>query len=182
MPPGYVKTIGDEIHYEYAKLISRSALDGELNYGFISNRFKALREGKATMSGTLREWQREHELPVECVFCGATSALQTDHLIPKRRGGPDTSNNVVWACRACNASRGDKGVFAWLGLKEKDKLHRIVAGKYLKELHALHERAGTLGVGKGNIAELCERCGNGEVCAIWGTQQKLTCLCLESAF
>ena len=182
MPPGYVRTIGDEIYYEYAKLISRSAFSGKLSYGFISDRFKALKEGKATMSGTLREWQREHKLSVECVFCGGTSALQTDHLIPKSRGGSDTSDNVVWACRVCNSSRGDKGIFAWLGLKEKDKLHRIVAGKYLKELRALHEQAGTLGVGKETLVELCERCRNGEVCARWRTVHKLTCFCLESVF
>jgi hypothetical protein len=182
MPPGYVKTIGDEIYYEYAKLISRSVFSGRLNYGFISTRFKALHEGKATMSGTLREWQREHELPVQCVFCGGTSALHTDHLIPKSRGGLDTSENVVWACGFCNSSRADKRIYAWLGLKEKNKLNRIVAGKYLKELHALHERAGTLGVGSENLTELCGRCGNGEVCTKWRTQQKLTCFCLESVF
>ena len=68
MPPRYVQTIEDEILYEYAKLISRSALGGEINYGFVSDRFKALRSGDATMSGTIREWQREQELPKECVF------------------------------------------------------------------------------------------------------------------
>jgi hypothetical protein len=182
MPPGYVKTIADEIHYEYAKLISRSVFSGKLNYAFISDRFKALREGRATMSGTLREWQREHELPVQCVFCGGTSALQTDHLVPRSRGGMDTSENVVWACRVCNSSRSDRGVFAWLGLKQKDNLHRIVAGKYLKELFVLHERAGTLGVGRDNLTELCGRCRNGEVCAKWRTVHELTCFCLESVF
>jgi len=66
MPPPYVKTIKEEILYEYAKLISRSALKGSINYGFVTDRFQALRDGSATMSGTIREWQREQELTCFC--------------------------------------------------------------------------------------------------------------------
>jgi hypothetical protein len=34
--------------------------------------------------------------------------------------------------------------FKWLGLKGKDNLHRLVAGKYLKELLKVHEQAKTI--------------------------------------
>lgn len=182
MPPPYVKTIREEILYEYAKLISRSVYEGRLERGFITNRWKDLRDGTITMSRTIREWQKEQELPKQCVFCRATNNLQTDHLIPRNRGGTDTADNVVWTCQPCNGSRGDKGVFEWLGLKEKDNLHRLVAGKYLKELYVLHEKAGTLDVSKANIQHLCERCRNTPVCEKWDKVQKLTCFCLESIF
>lgn len=181
MPPGYVKTIGEEILYEYAKLISRSVF-GRINHPFVSDRFKALRDGGATMSGTIREWQREQELPRECVFCGASGNLQADHLIPRNRGGSDEADNMVQSCGACNASRGDRGVFQWLGLKEKDKLHRLVAGKYLKKLHELHEARGTLGLSKDAINGLCTECKNGQTCEKWDKAGELTCLCLESVF
>jgi len=82
MPRGYVYTIRDEIFYEYAKLISRSVFGGKINYAFVSNRFKVLYSGKATISGTNREWKREQELPNECVFCGCKEDLQLDHLPP----------------------------------------------------------------------------------------------------
>lgn len=117
MPPGYVRTIREEISYEYAKLISRSAF-GEINHPFVSSRFKALRAGEITMSGTIREWQREQELPRVCVFCGVGDGLQADHLIPRSRGGADSGENLVSSCGSCNASRGDKGVFQWLGLMD----------------------------------------------------------------
>ncbi|MFA5240662.1 MAG: hypothetical protein WC476_13280 [Phycisphaerae bacterium] len=104
MPPFYVKTIKEEILYEYAKLISRSAFKGSINYGFVTDRFKALRDGSATMSGTIREWQREQELDKECVFCGALEGLQTDHLIPRSRGGPDSADNSVLSYIASTAS------------------------------------------------------------------------------
>jgi len=182
MPPKYVKTIREEILYEYAKLMSRTVFRGKLNYGFITDRFKALRNRQITMSGTNREWQREQELPQECVFCGSREELQIDHLIPRKRGGSDSADNIVWSCRSCNSSRGDRGIFEWLGLKKKDNLHRLVAGKYLKELYDLHDKAGTLDIASQEIGDLCKRCKNGAVCMQWGKEEELTCFCLESIF
>jgi len=179
MPPAYVSTIREEIYYEYAKLISRSAY-GMLQRGFVTERFKKLRDGEITISGTIREWEREQELPKQCVFCRSTSDLTTDHLIPRSRGGDDSADNVVLACLPCNTSRGEKGVFECFGLKEKDKLHRLVAGKYLKHLLTLHEQAGTLEISKDQIAILCERCSLPKVCERWGKVRELTCFCLES--
>jgi hypothetical protein len=179
MPPPYVKTIREEILYEYAKLISRSAYNS-LQRGFITDRFKKLRDGEISMSDTIREWEKEHQLPTECVFCGATDNITTDHLIPKNRGGTDSGDNLVHACTSCNSSRGDKGVFEWLGLKKKDELHRLVAGKYLKELFRVHEEAGTLDIGKSQIGSLCERCPLPNVCEEWDKVGELTCFCLES--
>ena len=179
MPPAYVSTIREEIYYEYAKLISRSAY-GSLQRPFITDRFKKLRDGEITISGTIREWEREQEFPRSCVYCGLSTDLTTDHLIPRSRGGDDSADNVVLACQPCNASRGEKGVFEWVGLKEKDKLHRLVAGKYLKQLLTLHEQAGTLEVSKDQITILCARCPLPKVCERWGKVRELTCLCLES--
>lgn len=116
------------------------------------------------------------------MFCGAGDGLQTDHLIPRSRGGADSAENVVLSCGSCNASRGDKGVFQWLGLDDKDHLHRLVAGKYLKELFELHERHGTLDTHKDAIDRLCPQCRNGPACVQWNKVGKLTCLCLESVF
>jgi hypothetical protein len=179
MPPAYVNTIREEILYEYAKLISRSAY-GTLQRAFITERFKKLRDGEITISGTIREWEREQELPKQCVYCGSIINLTADHLIPRSRRGDESADNVVLACQSCNASRGDKGIFEWLGLKEKDKLHRLVAGKYLKQLLALHEQAGTLEIAKDQISTLCERCGLPKVCERWGKVRELTFFCLES--
>lgn len=178
MPPAFVRTIREEILYEYAKLISRSAY-GSLQRGFITDRFKKLRDGEITISGTMREWEREQELPKNCVYCGSTTDLTTDHLIPRSRGGDDSADNVVLACQPCNISRAEKGIFEWLGLKDKDKLHRLVAGKYLKQLLTLHEHKGTLEITKDQIIVLCERCLLPKVCERWGKVRELTCFCLE---
>jgi hypothetical protein len=182
MPPRYVGTIREELQYEYAKLMSRTVFNGQLNYGFITDRFKALRDGTITISGTNREWEKEAELPRLCVFCGADKNLQRDHLIPSSRGGSDDADNMVWSCQTCNVSRGDKGIYEWLGLKKKDHLHRLVAGKYLKGLFDLHEGKGTLDVSKDDVKKLCLGCSNKHACVEWNKVEQLTCFCLESVF
>lgn len=179
MPPAFVKTIRDEILYEYAKLISRSSY-GKLEYGFITSRFFKLKNGEIKISDTIREWEKEQTLPRECVFCDSPENLSTDHLIPKNRGGDDSADNLVHACRSCNSSRGDKGVFEWLGLDKKDNLHRLVAGKYLKQLLQIHQEEGTLDISKDDLITLCKNCPLPEVCKEWDKENKLTCFCLES--
>jgi 5-methylcytosine-specific restriction endonuclease McrA len=113
MPPVYVSTIREEIYYEYAKLISRSAY-GSLQRRFITDRFKKLRDGEITISGTIREWEREQELPKQCVYCSSMRDLTTDHLIPRSRGGDNSADNLVLSCQICNGSRGEKGILSGL--------------------------------------------------------------------
>jgi hypothetical protein len=181
MPPRYVKTIEEEIFYEYAKLISRSAF-GKVNYQFVSNRFKALCSGEIEMSGTIREWEKESELAKACVFCGSTQNLHRDHLIPRSRGGSDSADNMVWSCSVCNQARGNKGIFEWLGLKGKEAIPRIVAGKYLKELYELHKINDSLKITQEQLHEQCEACKNTKACDTSDTVGKLTSYCLESIF
>lgn len=42
-----------------------------------------------------------------CVYCGNTQHLTLDHVIPKAKGGRTHWTNLVTACRACNAKKGD---------------------------------------------------------------------------
>ena len=179
MPTNYVKTIQDEILYEYAKLISRSAFS-KLEWGFITNTFFKLKKGEIKISDTIREWETEQAMPKHCVFCGTVDNLTSDHLIPKNRGGDNSADNMVLSCKSCNSSRGDKGVFEWLGLKKKDNLHRLVAGKYLKQLLRIHDENGTLNVSRSELSTLCKNCPLPDVCKEWDKVNSLTCFCLES--
>ena len=51
-----------------------------------------------------------------CVYCSAHGS-DTDHLIPRLRGGPEDADNQVPACRSCNSSKGSKDVFTWAETK-----------------------------------------------------------------
>lgn len=41
-----------------------------------------------------------------CVYCGDRSQLTIDHVIPASRGGKNTFENCVTACRPCNHRKG----------------------------------------------------------------------------
>jgi hypothetical protein len=180
--PGYVKTIREEIFFEYAKLISRSTLKGNVDYPFVANRFKALLKGRVTMADMNREWPRGADMPPACVYCGSATDLDLDYLIPLSRGGSRSSDNTVLSCPDCRSSRGEQGIFRWLGLEKKESLDPFICGRYLKELFDAHSQKGTLEIHKHAITLLCPGCGNADACRKWEVVEELTCLCLESAF
>ncbi|MCP9768800.1 HNH endonuclease [Lacihabitans sp. LS3-19] len=41
-----------------------------------------------------------------CVYCGKTTDLTLDHVIPKARGGKTHWENLVTACKRCNSTKG----------------------------------------------------------------------------
>jgi len=43
-----------------------------------------------------------------CQFCGVSSNLTIDHIIPKSRGGEDSWENLITACIKCNNKKGNK--------------------------------------------------------------------------
>ena len=50
-----------------------------------------------------------------CQYCGERAGkLECDHVIPVSRGGPNTDDNLVTACRDCNRSKRDKTPEEWL--------------------------------------------------------------------
>lgn len=42
-----------------------------------------------------------------CQYCGTHEDLTLDHVLPKSRGGKSSWDNLVAACRRCNARKGD---------------------------------------------------------------------------
>lgn len=49
-------------------------------------------------------FKRDHG---QCQYCGIDRDLTLDHLIPRSKGGKSTWNNLVTACKSCNAKKGN---------------------------------------------------------------------------
>ncbi|MHA1712702.1 MAG: HNH endonuclease [Candidatus Ranarchaeia archaeon] len=179
MPPSAVKTLRDLIYWQYAKIISASAGFGKRNYRFIMDRFKKLQSGEIKWSSSIREWVREHETPRRCIYCGAETALTVDHMIPLSRGGPDCPDNVVRVCGRCNSSKGDKRLYEFFSLDNRNKIPRIAEGKYLKLLWQELSNRGLLETDRRSIPDLCKQCDLGNKCPI---PEDLTVYCLEGIF
>jgi hypothetical protein len=57
-----------------------------------------------------------------CAYCGASSdSLQRDCVLAISRGGRYTLDNVVPACRSCNASKCNEEVTRWMRRKHLDE-------------------------------------------------------------
>ena len=186
MAPTCVWSFEDLIYWEYAKLISLSTY-GDIKYFYVHNRYKLLRENKMSMSDTIREWKKEMEIKgTYCAYCGEKENLSVEHIIPKAKGGSDNSDNLVYACKSCNSSKGDKLIFHWLSYTNRipysEKLDRILAGKYLKELYIIHQQRETLGVKRDQMEEYCDKCILIDECKKWKKKYTITPLCLETIF
>lgn len=149
MPPKAVKTVRDLIFWEYAKLVAQSA-DKEGEYGFIMRVFQDFRSGKREWSAILREDTLMLKQGVQqCVYCGSTSDLTMDHIIPQRIKAPPECDvhkvhNLVCCCRSCNSKKGGRDVQTWYGLEDRGDIPRLVRGKFLKLVYKCHECRGTL--------------------------------------
>jgi hypothetical protein len=55
------------------------------------------------------------EYNYKCAYCGKESKnLEQDHVIPLSKGGLHTKENIVPACRSCNASKNNKILEDWI--------------------------------------------------------------------
>ena len=43
-----------------------------------------------------------------CQYCGTTSHLTVDHVIPRSRGGASDWENIVTSCAPCNRRKGNR--------------------------------------------------------------------------
>ena len=68
------------------------------------------------------QWAALQEAWGSCAYCGVTGVpLQRDCVLPISNGGRYTLDNVVPACRSCNASKWNQEVTGWLRRRRLDE-------------------------------------------------------------
>jgi len=184
MPPPAVKTIGDLIYWQYAKIIAESAGFGKKNWGFIMDRFKKLQQEEIFWN-EIREYIKEHERKDECIFCGQKGKLTLDHLFPRSLSGPHDEKNVIWICSKCNSSKGSRRPYEWWVIKRglkgaKYEVPRIAEGKYLKFVYEVLQGRGLLDIDINELkTQFCPKCDLGPLCAKEKNIGKFSPLCLD---
>jgi hypothetical protein len=134
-------------YWEYAKVISGSAVGDRKKYGFVMHIYNGLKNKRVSPSSILRENQKLiKEVSNLCAYCGCSEVeiLQWEHIIPKSNGCLDTIDNMVLCCKRCNTAKSDKDLFQWYGKERQYEIPRIVLGKYLKLVYDAHEKNNTL--------------------------------------
>ena len=92
-----------------------------------SRTVRAARKRKRRMDRVEHDLSDEQWTAIKTVrgggaYCGATDVpLQRDCVLPISRGGRYTLDNIVPACRSCNASKCNDEVTGWLRRKKLDE-------------------------------------------------------------
>ena len=49
----------------------------------------------------------------KCAYCGSEHNLTLDHIVPRSKGGSNHINNVLCACKSCNADKAHTEWIIW---------------------------------------------------------------------
>ena len=121
----YYKSNKAEI-YEAKK---RSIKRNKIHYKILDAKHAHIRRqnkkvGVCTLKST--EWTRTLKyFNHQCAYCGSAEYLEQDHVIPVSRGGHYTPDNIIPACRSCNASKNNKIMQDWFTQHENYSVERM---------------------------------------------------------
>ena len=73
-----------------------------------------------------RLWRRDikESWDFKCAYCGSGDHLTIDHIVPRSKGGPDFTKNVVCCCSSCNQYKGHEDWEEWFFNKSFFSLER----------------------------------------------------------
>lgn len=145
-----IKTVRQHIAWSYANLACAHHIieEGSHKYSRTSYMIRAkLNKGLVTGTMSMRTLFDDEKIkyrhPDSCCYCGSKENLHMDHLIPKIKGGADSSDNIVWSCQSCNSSKRDRDVLVWLKKKER-KPSIFLLRRYIKLVAQYCEREGIM--------------------------------------
>ena len=121
MPANEPQTVGDLLYWCYANLAMMATVlenaasrPGRQHYSIRARLYAGLRSGTMNVRGYLDDEKLKLTLPRHCWYCGSKEQLSADHIVPQARGGCHGGENLVYACRRCNSSKGSKDLLEWM--------------------------------------------------------------------
>lgn len=114
------KTIKESLFWSYANLsMAFKALNdgsetyGPLHYIIRKRLFNGFMAGSMNVRSMFHDEKDKLHSDKCCVYCGKTRNLHIDHIIPQSKGGSDSGENLVLACKKCNTSKNDADLMEW---------------------------------------------------------------------
>ena len=108
-----IETVRELIYFSYANLaMAHTAVDKRLekyepfNFMIRAKLFKGLKEGKMNIRTIFDDEKIKLQTGQICNYCGSKDNLALDHIFPQKLGGQDYTENLIFACRTCNISKG----------------------------------------------------------------------------
>lgn len=114
-------TIGESLFWSYANLgaVHAAMKSGDtklhrIHYIIRSKLYNGLTNGTMNISTFYKDEKQKIILPRCCCYCGSTQVLSADHVIPRKKGGNDSGENLVWCCQKCNSSKSSNDLLEWM--------------------------------------------------------------------
>ena len=133
-----IETVRELIYWSYANLaMAHTAVDkkqekyGQFNYMIRAKLFKGLKDGTMNMRTIFDDEKVKLQTGQVCNYCGSTEKLALDHIFPQRFGGQDNAENLIFACRTCNSSKGKKDLMEWMSFRGQF-LPLMIIRRYMK--------------------------------------------------
>ncbi len=133
-----IETVRELIYCSYANLamahsavVKKQEKYGPFNFMIRSRLFKGLMEGTMNMRTIFDDEKIKLQRGQICNYCGSTEKLALDHIFPQRYGGKDNAENLIFACRTCNSSKGKKDLMEWMNYRGQF-LPLMIIRRYLK--------------------------------------------------
>lgn len=138
MPKQPITTVREQIYYAYANLaMAHVAVEknqekyGTFNFMIRAKLFKGLKDGTMNMRTIFDDEKIKLQTGQLCNYCGSPDNLALDHIFPQKYGGKDNAENLIYACRSCNSSKGKKDLMEWMNFRGRF-LPLMVIRRYLK--------------------------------------------------
>ncbi|NLA24045.1 MAG: HNH endonuclease [Bacteroidales bacterium] len=132
------ETVEELIYYSYANLaMAHTAVERKqskyetFNYMIRAKLFKGLKTSSMNMRTIFDDEKIKLKTGSVCNYCGSSENLSLDHIFPQKYGGKDNAENLIFACRSCNSSKGAKDLMEWMEYR-KQFLPLLIIRRYLK--------------------------------------------------
>ena len=121
-----LNTVKEVLYWSYANLaMAHTAVDRKqekyatFNYMIRAKLFKGLIEESMNIRTIFDDEKIKLLSGSKCSYCGSIENLALDHIFSKKSGGRDAGDNLIYACRSCNSSKGRKDMMEWMDYKNR---------------------------------------------------------------
>lgn len=121
-----ITTVGELLHWSYANLAmahaaitTKSDKYKQTHFIIRSRLYDGLRNDSMKIGPIADDERLKMILPQSCCYCGSKEYLAADHLVPRKKGGAHSGDNLVWACRTCNSSKCAMDALEWLAKRQQ---------------------------------------------------------------
>jgi len=132
------ETVGEHLFWAYANLaMAHTAIDkkqttyGRFNFMIRAKLYKGLLTGSMNIRTLFDDEKIKLSIGTKCNYCDSTDKLALDHILSQKLGGKDEGDNLIFACKSCNSSKGKKDLMEWMDFRG-EFLPLMTIRRYLK--------------------------------------------------